>query len=529
MSWKKIHNLVEGQADQFNLLLKKTKNTQKNFLKNLIIENKYSEFGRRYNFKTIVTIEDYQKRVPVLEYSNLDGDIKRMRHGEQNILCSEPVISFERTGGSSSGDKYIPYTSASLKSFHTALYPWLDDLLQNRPGIKKGRLYWSISPSLNDTSTYSTQDEDTLDNDANYFGLSLAQEFSKLIIIPQSLSHLKNYNEWRYFTLRYLLAADDLSFISVWSPTFLLDLMSHLLENHKQLSSDIKHGVISIVSDKHHQHPSLTIRDPQRAETILQACSGNVINGTLLWPILDTISCWQDATSKQFIPKLKGIFNGAHLQAKGLLATEGIFSTPLSEHDASVLTVDSGFYEFIDTDENIHLAHELVVDKSYEVIISNFSGLYRYRTGDCVRVTGFSGCAPLIEFIGRAGISSDLCGEKLTDTFVQQQFNDVKGFMMLMPQISKTRTYRLILEASQYDKNEANEIATTIDDRLKDNPQYAYARNIQQLSPLKALRCKNAWKKYIKYEIDRGRKIGDIKACSLYTDADFLKMILADL
>ena len=530
MSWENIHNFVNGQSQQFTLQLKQPEQSQSNFLIKLIESNRDSEFGLHHNFKSISSIKAYQKNVPIQSYSDIENEITRMTRGEDNILCSEQVTSFERTGGSSGGNKYIPYTRSSLDSFHSALYPWLDDLLTNRPGIKNGTVYWSISPSLKDESYKTSHSSENLSNDAHYFGTDIAQEFSKLIVIPESISQLNDHENWQYFTLRYLIAANDLAFISVWSPTFLIDLMTYLFKNHEQMCSDIKHGLMSVKANEYsqHQHPSLLTPDPVRAGEVLQACSKRSMNGSMLWPKLDTISCWHDATSKQYIPQLKNIFSNVYFQAKGLMATEGVISTPLCDHNAAVLATNSCFFEFMDSSGNIYLAHELNMEGVYDVIISNYSGLYRYRIGDRVKVTGFVEHTPSVKFIGRHGITSDLCGEKLTEAFVQQQIDSTDGFIMLMPQAKENRGYLLIIDASQYNAKDANKLAAEIDHKLLKNPQYAYARKLNQLAPLIALRSMDPWKKYITHESSRGRKIGDIKPCSLYTDDDFLKLIVSD-
>ena len=50
--------------------------------------------------------------------------------------------------------------------------------------------------------------------------------------------------------------------------------------------------------------------------------------------------------------------------------------------------------------ENLEL-HELALDHCYEVIISQAAGLCRYRMRDIVRVVGFFGETPTLEFLGR--------------------------------------------------------------------------------------------------------------------------------
>jgi hypothetical protein len=60
-------------------------------------------------------------------------------------------------------------------------------------------------------------------------------------------------------------------------------------------------------------------------------------------------------------------------------------------------------------------AGSLEVGRDYAVVLSNASGLMRYRLDDVVRVRGWFGKAPLLEFLHRAGGVASMAGEKLTE------------------------------------------------------------------------------------------------------------------
>jgi len=85
------------------------------------------------------------------------------------------------------------------------------------------------------------------------------------------------------------------------------------------------------------------------------------------------------------------------------------------------LAYTSHFFEFIpegsieSTNPETRFAWELETGQIYELVVSTSGGLYRYRIGDCVRVNGFSGKVPLVEFLYRAGKTSSITGEKLTE------------------------------------------------------------------------------------------------------------------
>jgi len=131
---------------------------------------------------------------------------------------------------------------------------------------------------------------------------------------------------------------------------------------------------------------------------------------------------------------------------KGLLATEGVVSIPLMGYAAPVLCVNSAFFEFVDDAGCIRLAADLEHDACYEVILTTANGLYRYRLGDRVRVIGSAGRTPLLSFLGRAGVVSDLCGEKLAEAFVAGCLRDFGGFAMLAPSREPRPHYKLYVD-----------------------------------------------------------------------------------
>ena len=69
----------------------------------------------------------------------------------------------------------------------------------------------------------------------------------------------------------------------------------------------------------------------------------------------------------------------------------------------------------------VHMS-ELRDGESYEIVISNHAGLYRYRLGDVVRIVGFEGKTPVFEFEYRRGNVLDLVGEKTTEQHLRNAF-----------------------------------------------------------------------------------------------------------
>ena len=68
---------------------------------------------------------------------------------------------------------------------------------------------------------------------------------------------------------------------------------------------------------------------------------------------------------------------------------------PYASKISYVVIPDTVFYEFIPVNEydkpspKTYCIHELKINECYEIMITNYAGLYRYRLGDVIKVLGF--------------------------------------------------------------------------------------------------------------------------------------------
>jgi hypothetical protein len=209
------------------------------------------------------------------------------------------------------------------------------------------------------------------------------------------------------------------------------------------------------------------------------------------------------------------------MQPKGLLATEGAVTVPLAGHDYPVLALHSGFYEFLDARGSSHLCDKLETGETYRVVLTTQGGLYRYDLGDRVRVRGWVEKTPMIEFVGRAGLVSDLCGEKLTEDFVAGRLVHIPGFSMLAPSLTPCPHYVLFLDSDEREESVARKLASNLDIALADNPQYLYARRLGELGPIRSRLVPELLSRYVQSALGRGQRLGDVKPPVLRAETDW--------
>ena len=492
-AWARLIAAAERPAANLRAALRDPRGAQERLLAHILAANAVCEIGRRYNFSRLRNAGEFRAAVPPSNYDGVAALIERSAAGESGVITSQPILAFERTGGSSSGGKLIAYTQASLEAFRVAVLPWLAELAQRRPGLAKGHAYVSISPAVRRPEMTSGGLPVGLASDAAYLGTDLAPAFAALLAVSPDVGAITDVNEWRVSTLRHLVACEDLSFVSVWSPTFYLELIEYIPAIADELAREL--GVAS------------------RAR-LASSLSGGAFDAQRLWPRLDTVSCWVDGASGPFAARLAAMLPQAHIAPKGLLATEAPVTIGWGECEGAVPALCSTFIEFIDAEGRSRLADELDLGALYEVRITTPGGLYRYDLGDLVRCVGYEEAAPRLVFEGRNALYSDLVGEKLTESFAARALSGLPCAAALAAAPEGRPHYELWLDRQSALTHDET---TPIERALRQNPQYAYARDLGQLGPLVQIASPGFIARLTTAALGKGRRLGDIKATGLLT------------
>lgn len=489
--WQAIAAAARKPAQALSAALADPPASQQRLLTSILQANAQSEYGRLYGFSRIKTIDDFRNAVPVCTYADLAPSIARMAAGEPGVLTAAPVVAFEETGGSQSGGKLIALTAAGLAAYRAAILPWLHDLLARRPAIAAGTSYVAISPATRTPTDTPGGLPVGLASDAAYLGHDLAAAFASLLAVPPEVGHLADVEAWRVTTLAHLVSAPDLSFVSVWSPTFLLELI------------DALPGCADAVAER---------VDKSARDRLAKALSSAAVDTTLLWPRLDTISCWADGASQVYARRLGDACPHAALQAKGLMATEAAMTLPWGEGPGAVPALTSTVLEFVGENGQAYGAHQLKLGTTYRVLVTAHGGLYRYDMGDMVRCVGLEQAAPRLAFEGRATFVSDLVGEKLDEAFVARALSCLRVPAALRPRTAPKPHYELWVDAAA--QPTPDEIGR-VEEQLRHNPQYAYARRIGQLGPLVTVPRPGFRAEFHAQESRSGRRLGDLKPLAI--------------
>jgi hypothetical protein len=468
--------------------------------------NAGTAFGNAHNFDKIRGYKDFIRHVPLRNYDAFEPWVERIRKGETNVLAHERVTRLLPTSGSTGAHKLIPFTATLQHEFNAAIGPWLVDLQFKRPGLVTGPSYWSITPSLKVSLAEESVVPVGFDTDTAYLGGARKRLAEAVMAVPADVQGAKTVDAFRYETSLHLLRCHELRLISVWHPSFLILLLDALPTHWAQLIEELRCG-------RDRSLPPLT----QRADE-LSAIGPH--DPARIWPHLRVISCWGEGNAEMGVEQIKQRFPNAIVQRKGLLATEAVVTIPFS--GSQVLAVRSHFFEFLDVSGRVHMAHELQAGAEYEVVVTTGGGLWRYRLQDMVRVTGFVGNTPSLQFLGRTEDFSDCFGEKLSDGFVAETIRlatvnlPSPRFALLAPDREEAGWYYTLYIEGKLEPG----LAVRLDTLLRKNPHYAWCRELGQLGMPRIFRIKTGgFQAYAMHECANGKRLGEVKPRSLSPQA----------
>lgn len=342
---------MKKRMHQIELFIKFPHDVQAEGFKQLISDAEKTEWGRKYKYHSIDSVESFRSRVPVQDYDSLKPYIERLRQGEQNLLWNADIRWFAKSSGTTSDkSKFIPVSQEALEECHfrggkdlLTLYCWNhpDTEIFDGKGLTMGGSHQICE----------------VNNEIFYGDLSA--------ILMQNLPY------WAE-----LLRTPNLTIA-------LMDEWEHKIE--RMAETTLKHNVTSISGV-----PSWTLLLLRR---ILELSGKDDL--LEVWPNLEVFfhggvnfGPYREQF-RQLMPSGRIRYMETYNASEGFF---GIEDVPGSGD--LLLMLDYGvFYEFMpmeefgkDAPQCIGLA-EVEVGKNYALLITTNAGLWRYMIGDTIKFT----------------------------------------------------------------------------------------------------------------------------------------------
>ncbi|WP_298348885.1 GH3 auxin-responsive promoter family protein [uncultured Dokdonia sp.] len=365
---------LKKRIHQMELFMKYPAEVQEELRAKLIDKAKDTEIGKKYDFRSIRSYNDFAQTIPITSYEENQAYIERSRKGESNILWPTPIKWFAQSSGTTNArSKYIPVSPESLEDCH---YAASKDLLCMYLNNNEGSHLFSGKGLRLGGSKQLYQDNGTVYGDLSAILIDNMPFWAEFSSTPNhDISLLSDWEVKMQAIVDETIQQDVTSLAGV--PSWMLVLLNNVLETTG------KDSILDI-------WPNLEVY---------------FHGGVNFDPYLNQY--------QKIIPSDSFKYYEIYNASEGFFAIQG-----QNDSKELLLMLDYGiFYEFIPMntygtlDQKIIPLSEVEAGVNYAIVITTNAGLWRYKIGDTVRFTSTSPYK--IKVTGRTKHHINVFGEEL--------------------------------------------------------------------------------------------------------------------
>ena len=528
----KLGSMVFTSIDHFSKI---PGETQRKLLMDIIDKNKNTEYGKKIGFDQIHSLEDFQRIVPLTTYDDYADYVDRMIDGEDNLIMAAKCHRYCSSSGSVGRPKILPKSGRDLfymQSVGFAATPACAQRWFSKKGVKFPKQVGTVAIVL----TGHKMKDGKMCNGAGQVPFTYLKPISEFFMTtPNDFMYPENEDavDSTYFHLRFALENRDVTYIGSMVVTLLTTMFEFFENNWELVCNDIEKGTIDpsikCTPELREKWEKKFKPNPKRAAEIRKECEKGFDTPVAprIWPKFMWSYGMVGSTLQFYVNKLRRYIGDAPIHNMGYAAAEGFMAMPveLNVNDA-VLMPKSVFFEFIPMDDpecdKLLTLDQLEEGKEYEIVVTNFSGLYRYNIEDVIRITGFYNNTPKMEFLYRNNLAMNIANEKTTTQMVDWAAGKVqeklgisfKGYSFYGDTDSAIVRYMLLAEPDgDISEDMIPEIEKTLDEFLNEsNEKYFKYRRWNMIDmPKVCLLKKDTYADYREMLKKQGKVLNQIK------------------
>ncbi|KAK9749547.1 hypothetical protein RND81_02G133700 [Saponaria officinalis] len=427
---------------------------QKKVLDEILTRNAETEYLKRFGLSGCMEIESFSSKVPVVTYEDIQPDIQRIANGDFSpIICAHPITEFLTSSGTSAGERKLMPTTAEEMERRQLLYSLLMPVMNlYMPGLDKGKAlyFYFIKSETKTPGGLLARPVLTSYYKSPYFKTRPYDPYNVYTSPNEAILCLDSFQSMYTQMLCGLYDRDSVLRVGAVFASGLLRAIRFLQLYYTDLCHDISTGSLSpkITDLGLRACMAKTIRpEPDLADFINGECKGENWEGIIrrIWPNTKYLDVIVTGAMAQYIPTLD-YYSGGLPKACTMYASSecffGLNLKPLCDPSDVSYTIlpNMGYFEFIPLDHGsstvargsnprlVNLAH-LEVGKDYELIVTTYSGLYRYCVGDVLHVTGYYNSTPQFKFIRRKNVLLSIDSDKTDESELQKAIDNASKLL----------------------------------------------------------------------------------------------------
>ncbi|KAJ8491186.1 hypothetical protein OPV22_012907 [Ensete ventricosum] len=442
---------LDSVINEFELLSKDAGRQQTETLRRILEQNGEAEYLQSLGLAGRTDPESFKACVPLVTHADLEPYIQRIADGDTSpILTGKPITSISLSSGTTQGKpKFVPFNDELVQS--TMQIYCTSFAFRNREyPIGNGKALQFIYSSKRVTTkgglTATTATTNVFQSEQFKHTM---KDIQSQCCSPDEVIFGPDFQQSLYCHLLCgLIFSDQVQIISSTFAHSIVHAFRTFEHVWEELCADIREGVLSsrITVPSIRAAVSKLLRpNPSLADSIHNVCV-RLSNwfGVIpeLWPNAKYVYAIMTGSMEPYLKKLRHYAGSLPLMSADYGSSEGWIGAnvnPSSPPELATFAVlpNIGYFEFIPLEKSevqevemsastIHYIEaepigltEVEVGKEYEIVMTNFAGLYRYRLGDIVRVAGFHNSTPEIKFVCRRSLVLSINIDKNTEKDLQ--------------------------------------------------------------------------------------------------------------
>jgi len=483
--------LLVAAGARFADALRDPERAQRELLLSILGRNAGCEYGRRHDFASIRTIDEYRARVPIVDYQAIRALHERACAGEPDVLFAGRAVFVGATSGTKDGrPKLFAFSREVAVDYHHYLSPMLLAIERDHPGTNAYTLRLTGSAGVPNAAGITTGSTSGL-------AATVLSGLESHCPLPQEV--LCADFEARYYTTLRLALQYRVRCLSTVTPGVLLSLFRRGHHYAEPLAHDLDAGTCDAGPPL---APALreALRPLLRADHAAAArvrCQRRRFDPIEVWPELRLIQAWKAGALRYDIEALAQICPGIPIWPMNSGTTEAALLVALADAwRGGVPALLSTWFELFPVDEDpLHAPRsplpELSEGHAYRAIVTSERGCYRYLLDDVFYVEAMHHGVPVLRYSHRLGMVSSVAGEKLNEVHVMEAATRAAaaiglplGEYQLVPERGQPYRYILCAELPQELCDEdLRRFLQSFEDALHENFDYALYRGLGTLDP----------------------------------------------
>ena len=432
-------------------------NQRNKLLLDIIEKNENTEYGRKFHFDYLRTVDGFRFNVPLTKYRDVQPLIElTTRIGESKIYAEDKLSSYALTSGTSEINHFVPCTERHISSYTKEFLK----ILKYGNGDKVV-LFSSIPHEI----IYF--DQAKLDTITGTVLQKIRPELKKYhITTPETLLYVKEHYDMLYYRTLFALRSSQVDEIIAPFSWNVISMVYCIIERHDDFIHDLRTGEITFdkyISDNLKSELQSAFSSSTDRADLLEKIFENDDTSELLikiWPKLKRIVAAGTGRFEIYKYNLKPFIGDVEYSNGFLASSEAIVGCALPGTDIYKMYEGNAYLEFLPVEsasKETVLFDEVEIGKEYVVYVTNYSGLYRYKIGDIVEITDVKDGIPYFRYSRRTN-------EIISEATVYQAIKAIsKEFGMNIRDycyevVSDTGNILIYLETEETDKVNPDDI-----------------------------------------------------------------------